>query len=303
MQISENYWEIKTRDELSGSLKPFMSEKWEGLYQRIHTEIFSSSYPLHQAASLGCEKVIFKLICQEECDVDGEDKYKSTPLGHAIDAGSAESVRMLLRLNADLSKRTCHVLPLNFAYIRGIQSDETSPNFEIVALLIGKVKEPDFDFFMQVVRDQRIVILNLLLRQGFNLNLCDKWGNTALHLIDWEKESKNDYKIAKWLIDHGADVNKPNEGGLTPLHVAIAKKDMNGIQFLLNHEASLLSLDKDGNSVLSWALWGGDPAHICKEIEREKNFRLLILGLRVSTYAIPIYFRYVNFKNWWASKS
>lgn len=66
-------------------------------------------------------------------------------------------------------------------------------------------------------------------------------------------------EIIKYLVKHGADINKGNSKGVTPLMFAIMyyPQKMDIIEFLLNHQANYKVRDKDGMTPLTGAVGAG----------------------------------------------
>ena len=73
-------------------------------------------------------------------------------------------------------------------------------------------------------------------------------------LIETIKYRNNE--LIKLLLKNGADVNKPNSSGVTPLMFAIMSfpDDTEIMEFLLNHQADFRHKDKDGNTPLTGAV-------------------------------------------------
>ena len=59
--------------------------------------------------------------------------------------------------------------------------------------------------------------VKLAIRMGANVNKTDEKGNTPLHIASF----KGYYDIVKFLVENGADINKKNEKGDTPLSLAL----------------------------------------------------------------------------------
>src|SRR6266850_2782251 len=60
------------------------------------------------------------------------------------------------------------------------------------------------------------VVVRFLLEQGADVNACDYYGFTPLHLA-----SRNGMlEVARLLVEHGADINAEDNEGMTPLKVA-----------------------------------------------------------------------------------
>lgn len=76
-------------------------------------------------------------------------------------------------------------------------------------------------------------------------------------LIETIKYRNNE--LVKLLIKKGADINKPNDAGVTPLMFAIMSfpNDTEVMEFLLNHQADFHLKDKEGNTALTGAVGVG----------------------------------------------
>jgi len=94
-----------------------------------------------------------------------------------------------------------------------------------------------------------------LIDNGADVNQVEKDGYTALHLACNKGEN---LKIAEYLLDHGADVNKRdhNRARKAPIHVACLNQNRKCVRLLIENGADVNKKDCDGNT----------PLHIaCKE--------------------------------------
>ena len=84
-----------------------------------------------------------------------------------------------------------------------------------------------------------LAVLKTALK-NYNINECDKFGNTILHLAVMEQQ----YEAFSYLIEKGADVNAQNTHGNSVLSVAIFNYKKNPslynkmIEILLKHNAN-----------------------------------------------------------------
>ncbi len=92
---------------------------------------------------------------------------------------------------------------------------------------------------------------------GIDVNSVDEDGNTPLHIIAPKLEC---LRMAKLLLDNGADPNLKNQAGQAPLHIAIMglfkhdKADM--VKILLESKGTDVNLiDGSGNTPLLYALY------------------------------------------------
>jgi len=80
----------------------------------------------------------------------------------------------------------------------------------------------------------RVVVANLLLKNSADVDSTDNHGNTALHYA----ASQNSFDVAKLLLAHSANLNAiaVNGGykGLTPLQVAIRRRNQEMVDLLRN---------------------------------------------------------------------
>jgi ankyrin repeat protein len=281
-------WQDRVHQELGINLQPKEGENWQQLYQRLQQKIFSSPLPLHQAVSLGCEKVIYQLVVQEGKDINELDDRgcQMTPLCYAVASKMKNSVEMLLRLNADTQPKAALLKPLEYAL------NSKDGDYEIAQLLLDKITELDGAIMCEAASKENRALLLLFLQRGFSINLQDERGYTALNHIAYTEDAIK-IKMIQWLLDHGADVNIPNKEGLTPLHHAIWKKDFELMDLLLKHGADIFAVDRHGDGCIGWALFGESPQGVVDAQMAAYTYylkmKLLFLGLRIAPYAIQAY--------------
>ena len=102
--------------------------------------------------------------------------------------------------------------------------------------------------------DTRMV--TLLLVRGANIEAVDNANGTAL----LKAVGRGHLDTAKLLLAHHAAVNvKERDGGVTPLHVAIANKRPDLVKLLLAHGADINARDKSGIPPLLYAKMARQP--------------------------------------------
>jgi len=121
------------------------------------------------------------------------------------------------------------------------------------------------------------------LKAGDDANRIDSGGNSPLHyavvnIIDGHTEA---IKIAQLLLDHGANPNVKNRENWTPLHMAIRKKSVITLEWIISHNfevkeinghGELFKLDKQGG-VYSWT-----PLHIATYADTPELINALTQG-------------------------
>jgi hypothetical protein len=80
---------------------------------------------------------------------------------------------------------------------------------------------------------KRQAVVKLLLMSGANPNARTLSGNTTLHLACFE----GDLQLTKLLIDYGANVNSRGKNGSTPLHLAARRNHIKITEILLRNGA------------------------------------------------------------------
>lgn len=90
----------------------------------------------------------------------------------------------------------------------------------------------------------KIVIALMLVVELFANN-----GWNALHEAVYESNQEN----VKQQLRH-FDINSTNKAGLTALHIAVKKRDVKMVTFLLKHGANINAQDKRGFSALYYAV-------------------------------------------------
>jgi len=92
--------------------------------------------------------------------------------------------------------------------------------------------------------------IDLLLKNGADVNTKDKNGNSALMwACDWN--SSNSYKKARTLLEGGADVNSANTEGSTALVSAAVNGHLDTVALLVDYGADVNKKNNKGETVLA----------------------------------------------------
>ncbi|ORX66083.1 ankyrin, partial [Anaeromyces robustus] len=149
-------------------------------------------------------------------DVNIKDRYgKDTPLMYSIKSKNKEMVQYLLEHGADLQMDNDIIVE----YIKFYHTDSN--------------------------------ILKLLIDHGFNINQTDSLNEYLLnHFI-----IHHNNEIVKDLINYGTDVNiKDYEFGNISLIYAIKEKNLEIVQYIIDHGSEIHYFNKNGESPLFYAI-------------------------------------------------
>ena len=97
-------------------------------------------------------------------------------------------------------------------------------------------------------------VARVLVEHGADVAAKDRYGSTPLH----EASSPGHLDLARFLVEHGADVSAKDADGWTPLHYALSGGHVNLARFLVEHGADVSAKRKDESIPLHQALSRGD---------------------------------------------
>ena len=102
-----------------------------------------------------------------------------------------------------------------------------------------------------LVRTSNVEAVKKLVSAGADVNRANDEGDTPLISVACYNTTPQNVEIAKILMDNGAEINKQEYVGFTALHCAIMRRQFPVAIFLLDQEDVDLSLtDDDGDTVL-----------------------------------------------------
>uniref|UniRef100_A0A8C6WT70 Poly [ADP-ribose] polymerase n=1 Tax=Neogobius melanostomus TaxID=47308 RepID=A0A8C6WT70_9GOBI len=168
----------------------------------VHAKDKGGLVPLHNACSYGHYEVA-ELLVRHGASVNVADLWKFTPLHEAAAKGKYEICKLLLKHGADPTKKNRDGnTPLDL-----VKDGDT----DIQDLLRGDAALLDASKKGCLARVQKLCSPD-------NINCRDTQGrnSTPLHLA----AGYNNLEVAEYLLEHGADVNAQDKGGLIPLHNA-----------------------------------------------------------------------------------
>lgn len=214
----------------------------------VHAADKGGLVPLHNACSYGHYEVT-ELLVKHGANVNVSDLWKFTPLHEAAAKGKYDIVKLLLKHGADPSKKNRDgATPADLVK----ESDH-----DVAELLRGNSALLDAAKKGNLARVQRLVTpetINCRDAQGRN--------STPLHLA----AGYNNYEVAEYLLENGADVNAQDKGGLIPLHNASSYGHLDIAALLIKHKTVVNATDK----------WGFTPLHEAAQKGRTQLCALLL---------------------------
>lgn len=206
--------------------------------------------PLHRAAAKGNVNIV-RLLLDRGAEINARDKEQQTPLFVAAMTGKTEMVRFLVEKGADVDVRDKESeSPLLWAVVCG-EADTVSILIDNDAdVNLGAEFEPLFQPLHAAVNSGNIRLARTLLEHGANVGARDPDDFTPLHLAVLHAGAD----MARLLLEHGADSNAPhgNEES-TPLHYAVSKGYTEKAHLLLEMGADANMPNKGGSTPLDTA--------------------------------------------------
>jgi ankyrin repeat protein len=171
----------------------------------------------------------------------------------ALLKGNASVVKSLVERGADLF--FCTDSGVN-ALFMACQNQDYEAAEEIVMYLIRKCKilmhasdNRQWSALHYAANYSSAKVCEILIDNGCDVNGTTKKLSTPL-IFCCDRIDEEAWKVAKLLIERGADVAKKTESGDTALHIACFKGRDDSVQLLIDAEADVNDLTKDGRNPL-----------------------------------------------------
>ena len=188
---------------------------------------------------------IEKLLSSKNTEtIDGYDDIMN-----AISKGDIKTLEKLIKNDTDLNKQYDKITPINLAVTRNDK--------DIVKLLAEKNADMNLEDgygyspLMKAFEYYNSNLIMEIIDLNADLNtICSANGETPLTRF----ASMSDYtKLAYYMIKNGADVNKQNNNGYTPLMIAVANRNYSILELFANMNADYNIKNNEGKTVLDMA--------------------------------------------------
>ncbi len=236
------------------------------------------------AAELGHVEIA-RVLLDQGADVHGRNWVGETPLHLATKGCHLEMVQLLLEYGADVAARSefggppvegptkreiAELLMEHTEMKRAILNAAEDGDAAKIRELVAAGVDPDASYLAdgqtplhRAAREGQLEAMKALLELGADPNRGDNYGSTALHHAvcgDYRKHWDTGapyHEAARVLVEHSANVNAAKERGVTPLHLAAARNDVQTAKLLLAHGADVNAKTTDGKATpLTFALEG-----------------------------------------------
>jgi len=274
----------------------------------IHNPLNETSY-LHWAAKMGFIKIVQALV-EKGFDVDTIDTHNQTPLYLASKNSQIEVVLYLIKHGSDFNIQIDNLSYFHWAIKHGYHSivellvergvninlkDEynrtplyiaSNNNFPDIFLYLAKLgcdlitPIESMSYIHWASLKGYFQIVEFLIKQGFNIDLLNKDGDSPLHLaVQYSR-----INVVKCLVIYKANINQRNSYEETPLHIAADKGMLSFVEFLVENGAIINVIDQIQNTPIHLASIGGFNYVVQYLISKGANcnltdFRFLILNI------------------------
>ena len=216
-----------------------------------------STSALYDAASRGHLPVVRFLFETCGADVEKRDSQGNTAVFTAASKGHLDVLKYLLEVAKAQQQTDRHGRTLLNVACRGAGSSDGSNNLGVVQYLFEnshhrhQADERGQTPLFSACSAGRTEIVQYLLKDAevaIGLDRVDDEGRTALHAAV-ERRGDN-VAIVQCLVEHGAQINRGDNGDITALWLAAAYGNLGVAEYLIDHGAEVNKAPNDGTSPL-----------------------------------------------------
>jgi len=194
----------------------------------------------------------------EDDDTDNVDKY----LINACKKGNENIVKYLVKLGGNTNKKRWHgrtpfFIACENGHVNIVKYFIEHGGADINEKFMWQYSMGEEIYFGTPLiiacrkKNDNYDMVKFLVEKGADINKKDGFGETPLFAAcNITNANENNEKIVKYLIDHGADVNKEGMFKKTPLYVACESRNVNIVKYLIEHGADVNKENRDGETPL-----------------------------------------------------
>jgi len=196
-------------------------------------------------------------LLKNKARMDITDNSGRNPLHRMAQGDNYQAVQLLLSYNADISALTS----------QGLTAEQLTSSESIKKLLINHKlisNNPEFKL-LDAARNGDLSVVNAILEADSQLVNCqdvDGRQSTPLHFA----AGYNHPKVVKCLLEHGADIQAKDKGGLVPLHNSCSYGHYEVAELLIKYGADVNVTDQ----------WDFSPLHEAASKSKPDIVRLLL---------------------------
>ncbi|PCG18899.1 ankyrin repeat domain-containing protein [Brachyspira sp. G79] len=219
----------------------------------IDNDVFNlnTNTTIEQAIELAKKQKYYemeKLLSSEDSNnIDGYDE-----LMNAVSKGDMKALEKLIKDDTDLNKQYDNITPLNLAAARNDK--------EMVKFLVEKGADINLEDgygytpLMKAIDYYNIGLAKNIIDLKPDLNaICSATGDTPLTYLVNAKKYGGGADLCYYMIKNGADINKKNKEGNTPLMIAAASYNYGIVGVLVNMGADYNIKNKEGKTAIDIA--------------------------------------------------
>jgi ankyrin repeat protein len=231
----------------------------------------SDSTPLTMVAGAGNAATVTRLL-EHGARVNTPDKNQDTPLIEAASYGRTDVINVLLDNGANpnikgRNGRTALAVAKDIGTADLLLSHGANAD-DLITWVFGKDAKLNArqQLLLKATITGNVQTMNAAAPSRVEVNQVFAEGSTFLHL----SAMFGRVRMVDWLLEHGADANKANADGMTPLHaVAVtpgAPQKTQVMEMLVKHGANIDATNKNGTT----------PLHIAAATSNKEVLDLLL---------------------------
>lgn len=187
------------------------------------------------------------LFIRSGMDVNVKAERDLTALHCAARLNDIDFLTLLLEKGADVNAKTSGnnglLTPLHLASM----IEGTDPLTHLIKAGANlNANSPEGTPLFTAAKIGNVDAVTILLNNGSNIKIRDKWGNSALHAA-FMHPKPND--IVDILIENGIDINAKGKDGMTALHLAARNINVTLVEKLINSGADVDEISEEGTAL------------------------------------------------------